>query len=145
MNLIGSTVLLLLRHPGERKRLQDDLSLLPSAVEECLRFEPPCSSRTERWVGTTASSGRSAEAARVIVVMAAATRESARCILSSSSGLSTSAARSAYASAIAPGRTAALSSLQRLGIAREITGKRRNRVYAYDRYVAMLDEATQVR
>jgi len=44
-----------------------------------------------------------------------------------------------------PTVTAALSSLQRLGIAREITGKRRNRVYAYDRYVAMLDEATQVR
>lgn len=41
VNLIGSSVLLLLRHPGERKRLQDDLGLLPSAVEECLRFEPP--------------------------------------------------------------------------------------------------------
>jgi cytochrome P450 len=41
VNLIGSAVLLLLRHPDERKRLQDDLSLLPSAVEECLRFEPP--------------------------------------------------------------------------------------------------------
>ncbi len=40
-NLIGNAVLLLLRHPGERKRLQDDLALLPSAVEECLRFEPP--------------------------------------------------------------------------------------------------------
>jgi cytochrome P450 len=41
VNLIGSAVLLLLRHPGERKRLQDDLGLLPTAVEECLRFEPP--------------------------------------------------------------------------------------------------------
>ena len=41
VNLIGSAVLLLLRHPGERKRLQDNLGLLPSAVEECLRFEPP--------------------------------------------------------------------------------------------------------
>ena len=40
-NLIGNAVLLLLRHPGERKRLQDDLALLPGAVEECLRFEPP--------------------------------------------------------------------------------------------------------
>src|SRR5262245_34318501 len=36
-NLIGNAVLLLLRHPGERKRLQDDLALLPAAVEECLR------------------------------------------------------------------------------------------------------------
>jgi cytochrome P450 len=40
-NLIGSAVLLLLRFPDERKRLQDDLSLLSSAVDECLRFEPP--------------------------------------------------------------------------------------------------------
>jgi cytochrome P450 len=40
-NLIGNAVLLLLRHPDERKRLQDDLALLPSAVEECLRVEPP--------------------------------------------------------------------------------------------------------
>src|SRR5208337_198825 len=40
-SLIGNAVLLLLRYPGERKRLQDDLALIPSAVEECLRFEPP--------------------------------------------------------------------------------------------------------
>jgi cytochrome P450 len=40
-NLIGSAVMLLLRYPDERKRLQDDLGLLPAAVEECLRFEPP--------------------------------------------------------------------------------------------------------
>ncbi|MEO8601055.1 MAG: cytochrome P450, partial [bacterium] len=40
-SLIGNAVILLLRHPGERRRLQDDLALLPSAVEECLRLEPP--------------------------------------------------------------------------------------------------------
>jgi cytochrome P450 len=40
-SLIGNAVLLLLRHPDERKRLQDDLALLPGAVEECLRMEPP--------------------------------------------------------------------------------------------------------
>jgi cytochrome P450 len=40
-NLIGNAVLLLLRYPDERKRLQDDLSLLPSAVDECLRYESP--------------------------------------------------------------------------------------------------------
>jgi pimeloyl-[acyl-carrier protein] synthase len=40
-SLIGNAVLLLLRHPEERKRLQEDPSLLPSAVEECLRMEPP--------------------------------------------------------------------------------------------------------
>lgn len=40
-NLIGSAALLMLRFPDERKRLQDDLSLLPSAVDECLRYESP--------------------------------------------------------------------------------------------------------
>lgn len=40
-NLIGNAVVLLLRFPEERKRLQDDLSLLPSAVDECLRYESP--------------------------------------------------------------------------------------------------------
>jgi cytochrome P450 len=40
-SLIGNAVLLLLRHKDERLRLQDDLALLPSAVEECLRLEPP--------------------------------------------------------------------------------------------------------
>jgi cytochrome P450 len=40
-NLIGSAVLTLLRHPGERKRLQDDPDLIGSAVDEFLRFEGP--------------------------------------------------------------------------------------------------------
>jgi cytochrome P450 len=40
-NLIGNAVLTLLRHPGERKRFQDDASLAESAVEEFLRFESP--------------------------------------------------------------------------------------------------------
>ena len=40
-NLIGNAVLALLRHPSERKRLQEDLSLMPSAVEEFLRFDSP--------------------------------------------------------------------------------------------------------
>src|ERR1700761_3957381 len=40
-NLIGNGVLTLLRHPEELKRLRADLSLIPSAVEEMLRYEPP--------------------------------------------------------------------------------------------------------
>ncbi|MBW2316282.1 MAG: cytochrome P450 [Deltaproteobacteria bacterium] len=40
-NLIGSSVHLLLRFPDERKRLQDDLGLLSTAVDEFLRFESP--------------------------------------------------------------------------------------------------------
>ena len=39
--LIGNAVLTLLDHPGELKRLRDDPSLLPRAVDEVLRFESP--------------------------------------------------------------------------------------------------------
>lgn len=40
-NLLGNAVLALLRHSGERKRLQDDPSLCEFAVEEFLRFDSP--------------------------------------------------------------------------------------------------------
>jgi pimeloyl-[acyl-carrier protein] synthase len=40
-NLIGNAVLALLRHPDERKRLQDDPALIGSAVDEFLRFDGP--------------------------------------------------------------------------------------------------------
>jgi cytochrome P450 len=40
-NLIGNAVLALLRNPGERRRLQDDLGLIGSAVEEFLRYDSP--------------------------------------------------------------------------------------------------------
>lgn len=40
-NLIGNGVLTLLRNPQELKRLRADFSLIPSAVEEMLRYEPP--------------------------------------------------------------------------------------------------------
>jgi cytochrome P450 len=38
-NLIGNGMLTLLRHPGELARLRADRSLMPTAVEEMLRFE----------------------------------------------------------------------------------------------------------
>ena len=39
--LIGNATLELLAHPGELKRLRDDPRLLPSAIEEVLRFASP--------------------------------------------------------------------------------------------------------
>lgn len=40
-NLIGNAIVSLLRHPDERKRLQEDPSLIQTAVDEFLRFDGP--------------------------------------------------------------------------------------------------------
>jgi cytochrome P450 len=41
VNLIGNGLLALLRHPAERRRLQDDPGLLHGAMEELLRYDGP--------------------------------------------------------------------------------------------------------
>src|SRR5437879_12520426 len=40
-NLIGNGLLSLLRHPDQLEKLRADSSLIPSGVEELLRFESP--------------------------------------------------------------------------------------------------------
>ena len=42
-----------------------------------------------------------------------------------------------------PAAASAMGLLVDLGIAREITGRKRNRIYAYDRYLAILNEGTE--
>jgi Fic family protein len=42
-----------------------------------------------------------------------------------------------------PGASSAMELLAELGVARELTGKRRNRLFLYDRYLGMLDEGTE--
>jgi cytochrome P450 len=49
LNLIANGVLALLTHPAELARLRDDPSLLPSAVEELLRYANPLNHATERF------------------------------------------------------------------------------------------------
>jgi Fic family protein len=43
-----------------------------------------------------------------------------------------------------PATTTGMDLLAELGIAREVTGKKRNRIFAYDRYLAILSEGTEV-
>ena len=78
-NLIGNGVLTLLRHPGELARLRADFSLIPSAVEEMLRYEPP-SQHTARLAPEDVELGGKQIAKRqaVIAVMAAANRDPER-------------------------------------------------------------------
>ena len=44
-----------------------------------------------------------------------------------------------------PTVTKALENLERTRIAREITGRQRDRVFVYDRYLAVLNEGTETR
>jgi pimeloyl-[acyl-carrier protein] synthase len=78
-NLIGNGVLTLLRHPEEFDRLKTDPSLIPSAVEEMLRFEPP-SQQTARLAPADSQLGGKQIRKRqaVIAVMAAGNRDPER-------------------------------------------------------------------
>lgn len=78
-NLIGNGVLTLLRNPMELNRLQADLSLLPSAIEEMLRYEPP-SQHTARLAPEDLVLGGKKIAKRqaAIAVMAAGNRDPER-------------------------------------------------------------------
>lgn len=51
VNLIGNGTLALLEHPEQMRLLQSDPSLIPSAIEELLRYTAPVSLSDERWAG----------------------------------------------------------------------------------------------
>jgi pimeloyl-[acyl-carrier protein] synthase len=78
-NLIGNGMLALLRHPEQLDRLRADPSLVPSAVEELLRYESP-SQHTARLVPDDVELGGKPIRKRqaVIAVMGAANRDPER-------------------------------------------------------------------
>jgi hypothetical protein len=78
-NLIGNGVLSLLRHPDQMRKLQSDFSLIPSAIEELLRYESP-SQHTARLAPDDVELGGKKIRKRqaVIAVMAAGNRDPER-------------------------------------------------------------------
>src|ERR1700675_1836264 len=78
-NLIGNGVLALLRNPTEMERLRSDSSLIPTAVEELLRYESP-SQHTARLAPADVELGGKQIRKRqaVIAIMAAAEPESGK-------------------------------------------------------------------
>jgi cytochrome P450 len=78
VNLIGNGLLALLRHPAEVARLRADPGLIPSAVEELLRYDGPVQ-RTARITRTDLEiDGRGiAKGSMVVVLLGAANRDPA--------------------------------------------------------------------
>src|SRR5947207_1245088 len=78
-NLIGNGLLTLLRHPDALARLRDDAAIVPSAVEELLRYESP-SQQTARLAPADTELGGQPIKRRhaVIAVMAAGNRDPER-------------------------------------------------------------------
>jgi cytochrome P450 len=74
--LIGNAVLALLDHPGELKRLRDDPSLLPAAIDEVLRFSSPVQFDPRRVTQATEIAGtKIAENSLVLCWLGSANRD----------------------------------------------------------------------
>jgi len=78
-NLIGNGILALLRHPDQLEKLKADLTLIPPAVEELLRYESP-SQHTARLAPEDTTLGGKVIRKRqaVMAVMGAANRDPER-------------------------------------------------------------------
>lgn len=78
-NLIGNGVLTLLQHPAERARLAADPALLPSAVEELLRFDGPVQATSRTLPEPYAAHGLEIPAGREIgLLLGSANRDPAQ-------------------------------------------------------------------
>jgi pimeloyl-[acyl-carrier protein] synthase len=78
-NLIGNGILTLLRHPDQLEKLRADPSLIPTAIEELLRYESPIQYTSRLAPGDVVLGGKTIrERQAVIAVMGAANRDPER-------------------------------------------------------------------
>jgi len=78
-NLIGNGILSLLRNPDQLRQLKNDLTLIPSAVEELLRYESPSQHTARICPEDTELGGRQIRKGQaVIAVMGAGNRDPER-------------------------------------------------------------------
>ena len=80
VNLIANGVYALLTHPEQAEKLRADLSLVPNAVEEILRYYGPAETTTARFVAEDVELGgqQLAKGDPLLVVLAAADHDPAR-------------------------------------------------------------------
>jgi cytochrome P450 len=69
VSLLGNGVLALLQHPGELERLRREPALMPSAVEEFLRFESPIQIATRLPVEDLVMRGQTIRKGQTVVLM----------------------------------------------------------------------------
>jgi cytochrome P450 len=78
-NLIGNGLHALLRFEGEQRRLREDPSLMPSAIEEMLRYESPLQFNNRMLTAPTAIGGRTFDAGTFVTLcIGAANRDPAQ-------------------------------------------------------------------
>ena len=75
-NLIGNTILEFMAHPDQLQRVLDDGALLPSAIEEVLRFASPVQATSRLALADTEVGGKPIKSGqRVVLFIAAANRD----------------------------------------------------------------------
>jgi cytochrome P450 len=75
-NLIGNGTYALLRHPDQMKRLRNDLTLIPTGIEELLRYDSPVQFTTRILKADMELSGKAVRAGQmVLLLLGAANRD----------------------------------------------------------------------
>ncbi|MFI6491082.1 cytochrome P450 [Streptomyces sp. NPDC050564] len=77
-NLIATGCAALLHHPGEQRRLRADRSLLPTALEEFLRWDAPIHTTTRLTLEPVEVGGRTLRRGRVVVLLLASANHDER-------------------------------------------------------------------